>query len=87
MFCMQFFAYEIVARIVAIYLCFICGQKLWYGFVERKIAPWRGLLDFYQQVFHRDTEPVRYWMEMGQMITGVVTSLFVAILGWWHPNT
>ena len=33
---MQFFLYEIVARIVAIYLCFDCSHKLWYGLVERK---------------------------------------------------
>jgi hypothetical protein len=35
---MQFFLYEIVARIVAIYLCVDCSRKLWYGLVERKIA-------------------------------------------------
>ena len=35
---MQFFLYEIVARIVAIYLCVDCSRKLWHGLVERKIA-------------------------------------------------
>jgi hypothetical protein len=35
---MQFFLYEIVARIVVIYLCFDCSRRLWYGFAERKIA-------------------------------------------------
>jgi len=35
---MRFFLYEIVARIVAIYLCFDCSRKLWHGLVERKIA-------------------------------------------------
>ena len=78
---------DIVYRIVAIWLCYVCSQKLWLGLVERKIAPWRGLLDFYKQVFHRDTEPVRYWFEIGQMIIGVASGLFVAIFGWWHPNT
>jgi hypothetical protein len=34
---MRFFLYEIVARIVAIYLCVDCSRKLWYGLVERKI--------------------------------------------------
>jgi hypothetical protein len=33
---MQFFLYEIVARIVAIYLFFDCSRKLWYGLKERK---------------------------------------------------
>src|SRR5215510_6317908 len=36
---MQFFLYEIVARIVAIYLCFDCGRDVWHGFVERKTRP------------------------------------------------
>ena len=35
---MQFFLYEIVARIAAIYLFFDCSRKLWYGLKERKIA-------------------------------------------------
>jgi len=33
---MQFFLYEVVARIVAIYLCVDCSRRLWYGLVERK---------------------------------------------------
>jgi hypothetical protein len=37
---MQFFFDEIVARIVAVYLCVCCGRELWYGLVERKIAYW-----------------------------------------------
>jgi hypothetical protein len=35
---MQFFLYEIVARIVAIYLCFDCYRKPRHGLAERKIA-------------------------------------------------
>jgi len=35
---MQFFLYEVVARIVAIYLCVDCSRDLWHGLVERKIA-------------------------------------------------
>src|SRR6516165_3131182 len=34
---MQFFLYEIVARIVAIYLCVECYRELRNGLVERKI--------------------------------------------------
>ena len=30
---MRFFLYEIVARIVAIYLFLDCSRKLWYGLV------------------------------------------------------
>ena len=41
---MQFFLYEIVARIVAIYLCVDWSRKLWVGLVERKIAYFSGVL-------------------------------------------
>ena len=90
---MQFFLYEIVARIVAIYLFLVCSRKLWYGLVERKIAysnddflDWL-LIDWSRFVAHRDTTPVRYWILIGLQITCVVGSLGVAIFGWWWPNT
>jgi hypothetical protein len=35
---MRFFLYEIVARIVAIYLFVDYSRKLWFGLVERKIG-------------------------------------------------
>jgi hypothetical protein len=35
---MQLFLYEVVARIVAIYLCVDCWRKLRNGLAERKIA-------------------------------------------------
>jgi hypothetical protein len=90
---MQFFLYEIVARIVAIYLCLDCSRTLWYGFVERKIAYFNPdfldwLLGWWSHgVVHRDAAPVRYWIQIGIQITLLVACLFVAIFGWWHPNT
>ncbi len=91
---MRFFLYEIVARIVAIYLCVDCGRTLWHGFVERKIRflhshtdilDW--LLDWSTRpVFHRDTAPVRYWMEMGMQTIAMAACLVVAIFGWLQPN-
>ena len=42
---MRFFFYEIVARIVAIYLCVVCGRTLWYGLVERKITSFHSHTD------------------------------------------
>jgi hypothetical protein len=61
---MQFFLYEIVARIVAIYLCLDCSRQLWFGLVERKIAYFNDdfldfFLDWSNLVAHRDTAPVR----------------------------
>ena len=90
---MQFFLYEIVARIVAIYLCLYCSRALWHGLVERKIAYFNDdfldglLIDWSKWVAHRDGAPLRYWIQMGLRITMLVACLFDAIFGWWHPNT
>ena len=89
---MQFFLYEIVARIVAIYLCFDCGRDVWHGFVERKTRPYSpDFLDWFNPwsniVAHREATPIRYWIIMGVHITTFCSCLVVAIFGWWHPNT
>jgi hypothetical protein len=85
---MQFFLYEIVARIVAIYLCVDCSRKLWHGLVERKIAYFNSnILDWSNWVAHRDATPVRYWIQIAIRIIALVASLVVAIFGWWQPNT
>ena len=93
---MQSFFYEIVARIVAIYLCVDCCRRLRHGLVERKISsfstdPVNWLLDLFadpsNRVAHRDATPVRYWMEMGFQTISLVGCIVVAIFGWWHPNT
>ncbi|MGB7180063.1 MAG: hypothetical protein WBD33_24730 [Xanthobacteraceae bacterium] len=86
---MHFFLYEIVARIVAIYLCFDCGRKLWHGVTERKIAVFNpDLLDWWSYgAVQRDTAPIRYWIEMGIQVICLVGCFFVAIFGWWQPNT
>jgi hypothetical protein len=90
---MQFFLYEIVARIVAIYLCVDCSRRLWYGLVERKISYFNSdfldglLIDWSKVVAHRDATPVRYWIQIGLQIIALVGCLFVAIFGWWQPNT
>ena len=90
---MQFFLYEIVARIVAIYLCVDCSRRLWHGLVERKIAYFNDdfldwlLIDWSKVVAHRDVTPVRYWIQIGLVIIALVGSLGVAIFGWWQPNT
>jgi hypothetical protein len=85
---MHFFLYEIVARIVAIYLCLDCGRKLWRGFAERKIAYFNpSLLDWSHWVADRDAAPVQYWIQIGIQITILVSCFFVALFGWWRPTT
>ena len=94
---MQFFLYEIVARIVAAYFCVDCYRKLRDGYADRKIAPPHSsdpinwILDAFMDpsiwVAHRDTTPIRYWIGMGLQIFGLAGCLVVAIFGWWHPTT
>jgi hypothetical protein len=90
---MQFFLYEIVARIVAIYLCVDCSRRLWHGLAEKKIAYFNDdfigglLIDWSKVIAHRDATPVRYWIQIGIQVNILVASLVVAIFGWWLPNT
>jgi hypothetical protein len=89
---MQFFLYEIVAHIVAIYLCVDCSRKLWHGLAERKIAYFNDdlldwiLIDWSKVIAHRDTTPVRYWIQIGLQMSILVASIVVAIFGWWRPD-
>jgi hypothetical protein len=93
---MQFFLYEVVARIVSAYLCVVCYRTLRDGLAERKIRFYSSdsidwILDAFMdpsiRVAHRDTAPGRYWIGMGLQVFGLVGCCGVAILGWWHPTT
>jgi len=90
---MQLFLYEVVARIVAIYLCVDCWRRIRNGLAERKIAYYNtdlvNWLFFYRsdRFVYRDTAPVSYWITMGLQIIALAACLVVAIHGWWHPNT
>ncbi|MEY9136411.1 hypothetical protein ACVIWV_007028 [Bradyrhizobium diazoefficiens] len=89
--CMRFFLCEIVARIVAIYLCVDCSRMLRDGYTERQIRASSPdlvvcLLDWSRQVFQRDTAPVQYWIEMGHQAICLLACLVVATFGWWLPN-
>jgi hypothetical protein len=93
---MQFFLYEVVARIVAVYLCVVCYRILRDGLIERKVAvyssdPIDWVLDTFTdpsiRIAHRDTAPARYWIFMGLQVLSLIGCCGVAILGWWHPTT
>ena len=93
---MQFFLYEVVARVVSVYLCVVCYRTLRVGLAERKITSYSSdPIDFILAAFmdpsirvaHRDTAPVRYWILMGVQVLGMVGCCGVAIVGWWHPTT
>jgi hypothetical protein len=74
---MQLFLYEIVARIVAIYLCIDCWRRIRNGLAERKIAYYNTdllnwlLFDWSNRFVDRDTAPVSYWITMGLQITSL----------------
>jgi hypothetical protein len=95
---MQFFFYEIVARIVGAYLAYDCGVQLYNGIVERKITYRLGrssdwvdlLLDWSTRqswVVERDTKPIRYWLVVASGVFTLIACLVVAIFGWFHSNT
>jgi hypothetical protein len=85
---MQFFLCEIVARIVAAYLCVNCYRKLRNGLAERKIAYVSAdLLDWWTHgVADRDAAPVSYWIQMGSQTTTLAACAVVTIFGWWQPT-
>jgi hypothetical protein len=71
---------EIVARLLGIWLCWVCCQELRIGLAERKIrlhARWIA-----SWVVHRDEAPMMYWFGMISNVFGVVCSLVLTIFGW-----
>jgi hypothetical protein len=90
---MQLFLYEVVARVVAIYLCVDCWRRLRNGLAEGKIAYFNSSLidwmifDWSNQFIFRATAPVSYWITIGLQIFALAGCVGVAIFGWWHPNT
>ena len=87
--------FDVGYRIVAIALSVSCGRQVWHGLVEQKIRSIKDpdilnwLLDWSRwsrQVFHRDSAPVRYWMEVS-MQTGTMVLCFVAAIIGWQPSS
>jgi len=85
---MQFFLYEIVARVVAIYLFFDCYELLRNGLSERKIEYVNSqfFVWYSHHVVHRDAAPVWYWMLIAGKAFSLVACVILAIFGWWHPS-
>ena len=92
---MDFFLYEILARIVAVYVGFDCSRTLWSGLAERKITYTLGRSDLLNWLFapqlkwtaERDVAPIRYWLTFGLQTFTLVACLVVAIFGWFRPNS
>jgi len=79
-------AIDLAYRVVAITLAIYCGRKAWCGFVEGKIKFISSdLLDWSEwssQIFHRETEPIRYWMQMSGTIVSSALCIVAATIGW-----
>jgi hypothetical protein len=86
---------DVGIRVGAFALGIYTGRQLWDGLLDRKIRSIHantGIIDWLldwstRQVFHRDTAPIRYWMEMSLQTLGMIACFIVAIVGWWQPNT
>jgi hypothetical protein len=89
---LQFFLTEIVARAIAVYLCFDSIGILQRAFAERRIeyvetALISILLGSSNWIAQRDTMPLRFWgLAAGHVMT-VAACVVVAIFGWWVPDT
>ena len=85
---MHFFVHEIVARLLAAYLCFDSIRKLRRGLIDRRVTSFSSSwFDWSQWVDDRDTTPVCYWIQIGLLAVGGAACLFAAIFGWWLLQT
>ena len=89
---MQFFLYEIVARVIAIYLLIDTGRALWYGLAERKTAVANYMfMDAFVRLpdwsADRDSAPFQYWFLIIGQVFGLLVCLVIAIFGWYVPKT
>jgi len=88
---LEFFLYEILARVVAIYFLIDGGRVLWHGLIERKtsvenyvfmemfvrLPDWRA---------DRDTAPFRYWWLISGQVFMLACCLIIATFGWYRPS-
>ena len=89
---MQFFLYEVVARVVAIYIFFDCWGDLRAGLAERKIKIFNPdllnwILDWSTWIVHRDTQPIQYWIQIVFHVGIMISCAAMAVFGWFHPDT
>ena len=93
---MQFLLYEVVARIFAIFLLVGSVRKLKVSFDRRQITYFYGydtiewLLGWdwdRTTVYSRDATPVRYWMVTLYEVILSAGCIYVALFGWFHPET
>ena len=89
---LEFFLYEIVARVVALYL-FVDGSiALRNGLAERKTAVANyAFMDMFWRLpdwsADRETAPWQYWFLISGKVFMLFACLVMMIFGWYHPKT
>ncbi|WP_314962821.1 hypothetical protein [Bradyrhizobium cosmicum] len=82
--------FDVGYRLVAVALSVCCARQAWHGLIARKIRfvddDWLDWSRWASQVFHRDTMPIRYWMQLSGTAISSLLCLAAAFIGWWQPN-
>jgi hypothetical protein len=85
---LQFFLYEIAARVVAFYLSVDTFRELRNGLAEGKIRVWSSsLLVWRTDPIDREAAPWQFWAQVVTRIIALIAGVFVMIFGWYHPNS
>jgi hypothetical protein len=83
---MEFFLYDVLARIVAIYFVYDCSRKIWDASHEKKITVVNSeFFGWSNRDAHRDEAPIQYWWQISKEVSSLALSLYVAIFGLRPP--
>jgi hypothetical protein len=84
---MHFFLYEILARLVAIYLGIDCYRTIRRALAEGKIRDFNpSLLIWTTWIADREATPIQFWIQIVIQITILISCVVVAIFGWFPSN-
>jgi hypothetical protein len=82
---MDFLLYQVVARVVAVYLAIDTYRTIQRGLAEGKISSFNpDWLDWFTYVNNRETHPTRFWLEIFIQTTILIGCIVVAIFGWFR---
>jgi len=88
---LEFFLYEVLARVVAIYFLIDTSRVLWLGLTQRKTAVQNYLfMDMFWRLpdwsAERNTAPWQYWWLISGHVFILACCLVIAIFGWYVPK-
>jgi hypothetical protein len=85
---MQTFFYEIVGRVVAIYLFVDSCREISNALTTKEIRAFNGsLLNWSsRRIVQKSAAPASYWRQIGIQGFFVVACFFIAIFGWPHSS-